>query len=484
MKLIHISKYHKFSLNLIAMLCLLLLSSVFTEVIAQKKPFLVILDAGHGGKDPGKIGYKGAKEKDVALNIVLKTGKLLESVPGVKVAYTRKTDVFVDLWKRGDIANEADADLFVSVHCNAHTSQAIGSETWVLGLNANERNFNVAKAENEVILQEENHEDRYQGFDPKSPTSVIGLSLEQEEYLDQSLLLASLIQEEFEKKLNRVNRGVKQAGFVVLYQTYMPSVLIETGFLTNRIEGQYLYSKLGQEQMSKSISNSILDYYKRQQLNIAGADFREPMVAPIQETSVKSADKPVEKVMEEPVLSSGMYYKVQLASGKNRISTSSYNFKGFKNVERVKVDGGYKYYLSEYKTRNQAELAMQLAKNKGYKSAFLVLFDSEGNIVPKTSVLKPSDVSAKKSDVYYKVQIASSTKKISTVSSNFKGLSDVEAVKVGNYYKYYLGKTSSYEKAKEYLQKAKDKKYKSAFLVAFLNNERITLKEALRGKTN
>ena len=239
MKLIHIFKYHKFSVIRVIALFIVLISTVFSPVNAQHhKQFVVVLDAGHGGKDPGKIGYKGAKEKDVALSIVLKTGKILATIPGVKVMYTRSTDVFVDLWKRGNIANDADADLFVSIHCNAHTSQAIGAETWVLGLHANEKNFRVAKAENEVILQEENHKERYQGFDPKSPTSVIGLSLVQEEYLDQSLLLASLVQQEFKNNLKRVNRGVKQAGFVVLYQTYMPSVLIETGFLTNRIEGK------------------------------------------------------------------------------------------------------------------------------------------------------------------------------------------------------------------------------------------------------
>lgn len=482
MKLIPVFKCHKFSLLFLTVLILSLTNLGFTRVYAQKnKPFIVVLDAGHGGKDPGKVGYKGAKEKDVALNIVLSTGNALSKIPGIKVMYTRKTDVFVDLWKRGDIANDADADLFVSVHCNAHTSQAIGAETWVLGLHANERNFRVAKAENEVILQEENHQERYQGFDPKSPTSVIGLSLEQEEYLDQSLLLASLIQQEFEKTLKRVNRGVKQAGFVVLYQTYMPSVLIETGFLTNRIEGKYLYSKAGQAQMSKSIAKSILDYYKRQQMNVAESGY------------TPTPDVIAYKDVDEVSVSSGStynngvaYYKVQIASGRSRISTSSYNFKGFKNVERVQVEKFYKYYLGKYTSRYEANQALAKAKAKGYTSAFIVPFTSNGDLATATA---SKVVSVKKevkevSNVYYKVQIASSAKKVSTSPANFKGLNEVEAVKVGAYYKYYLGKTNSYSKAKEYLATAKNKKYKSAFVVAFLNNKRITLKEALKRQTN
>ena len=478
MKLIPIFKYQNFSIIRICIVFIVLFGSMNTDIYSQKhEGFIVVLDAGHGGKDPGKVGYKGAKEKDVALNIVLKTGKILSAISGVKVMYTRKTDVFVDLWRRGDIANDADADLFVSVHCNAHTSQAIGAETWVLSLKGNDRNFRVAKAENEVILQEENHQERYQGFDPSNPTSVIGLSLEQEENLDQSLLLASLIQTEFEKSLNRVNRGVKQAGFVVLYQTYMPSVLIETGFLTNRIEGQYLYSAAGQQQMANAIAKSVEKYYNHQQLNVAANDFYDGDV--INNPSTSNVTLDTEKI--------GTYYKVQLASSKNRISPSSYNFKGLKDVERVAVDGFYKYYLGKYNSKNAANSGLELAKSKGYKTAFIVGFNEEVN-VPTAAVVKPISVSKpvrqSVSNVYYKVQIASSTNKINTKPSNFKGLNEVEAVKVGKYYKYYLGKTSSYDQAKRYLAAAKSKKYSSAFVVAFLNDERITLKEALKRQTN
>ena len=226
----------------------------------DNKPFIVVLDAGHGGKDPGRPTNFGYKEKDIALKIVLKIGENLKKHKNIKVIYTRKTDVFIELRQRAKIANKADADLFVSVHCNAHNSQAHGTETYVLGLGRNASNFRVAKQENEVIFYEDDYETNYEGFDPNSPETLIGLTLMQEDYLDQSILLARKIQDNFTNRLKRKNRGVKQAVFWVLHNTYMPSVLVETGFITNRKEGDYLNSVAGKNNISKSISDAILDY--------------------------------------------------------------------------------------------------------------------------------------------------------------------------------------------------------------------------------
>ena len=207
---------------------------------AQNKPFVVVLDAGHGGHDSGNRG-NGYYEKKIALTIALKIGAQLEKTPGIKVIYTRKKDVFVDLIERANIANKADADLFVSIHCDAFTSsRAFGAGTFVLGLHENERNFKVAQKENSVIFLEENYEQKYDGFDPNDPESVISLILMQETYLDQSINAASTIQKSFVNNLKRKDRTVKQAGFVVLKYTYMPSVLVETGFLTNSSEGAFL----------------------------------------------------------------------------------------------------------------------------------------------------------------------------------------------------------------------------------------------------
>ena len=249
--------------------CLLLLIGIIffssfsslEETTPIKGKFVIVLDAGHGGHDPGNMGNKYI-EKDIALNVVLKIGKQLEKNPNIKVVYTRKTDVFIELDKRGEIANKAKADLFVSIHCNSFHTQANGTETFVLGLHRNKTNLEVAKKENSVILLEENYHEKYAGYDPNSPESIIGLTLMQEEYLDQSIQLADYIQKSFKNKLKRKSRGVKQAGFIVLHQTVMPSVLIELGFLTYKKEGAYLNSKKGQDEMSKSIVESILEYKK------------------------------------------------------------------------------------------------------------------------------------------------------------------------------------------------------------------------------
>jgi len=356
------------------------------SVFAQKKDFIVVLDAGHGGKDPGKIGYKNSKEKEIALEIVLQVGELLEKQPNVKVVYTRKTDVFVDLWERGRIANKADADLFVSIHCNAHNSQAYGSETWVLGTHANRQNFEVAKAENSVILLEDNYKTNYKGFDPNSPESVIGLTLMQEEYLDQSIQLASIIQKGFTEDLKRKDRGVKQAGFVVLHQTYMPSVLIETGFLSNKVEGPFLNSKVGQQKFSKSIYSDIIKYMKQLTLNtVVNNDVvksnseksskQSSVIEVITDNKQKSSTFENEKNVHKNV-----QFKVQIAAGARKLETYSYNFNGLKNVERVKAGNIYRYYFGETSSYSEIIEFQKSAKSKGYSSAFIVAFKNGKNI--------------------------------------------------------------------------------------------------------
>ncbi|MCF6168026.1 N-acetylmuramoyl-L-alanine amidase [Lutibacter sp.] len=353
--------------------------SVTNSVFAQKKDFIVVLDAGHGGKDPGKVGYKKSKEKEIALKIVLQIGKLLEKEKGIKVIYTRKTDVFVDLWERGRIANKADANLFVSIHCNAHNSQAYGAETWVLGTHANKQNFEVAKAENAVILLEDNYQKNYKGFDPNSPESVIGLTLMQEEYLDQSIQLASIIQKGLTKDLKRKDRGVKQAGFVVLHQTYMPSVLIETGFITNKIEGPFLNSKIGQQKFSREIYKNILKYIQQLNLNTVKND------RVITEIPKKTKGKVIEKKGVNGL--GNVVFKVQIASGSRKLETKPYNFKGLKDIERVKVGKTYKYYLGLTQSYSKIKELQKLAKSKGFRTAFIVAFKN-GKKIPVNNILK------------------------------------------------------------------------------------------------
>lgn len=363
-------------LRVFVFFCVILFNN--NNIIAQKTEFIVVLDAGHGGKDPGKVGYKAMKEKDIALKIVLQVGKMLEKRENIKVIYTRKTDVFIGLKDRGKIANKADADLFVSIHCNAHSSNAYGAETWVLGTHANKQNFEVAKAENSVIELEDNYKVTYKGFNPNSPESVIGLTLMQEEYLDQSIQLASIIQNEFTTKLKRKDRGVKQAGFVVLHQTYMPSILIETGFITNSKEGLYLNSKLGQHKFSESIYNGIKKYINELTLNTVKGDAI---------TEVSTTKAVINK--RETTNNEDLVFKVQIASGSRKLETKSYNFKGLKNVDRIKVGNSYKYYLGNTASYSEIEEFRKIAKSKGYKTAFIVAFKN-GKKISVEEVLKKS----------------------------------------------------------------------------------------------
>ncbi len=346
---------------------------------ASTKQFVVVLDAGHGGHDSGNTG-NGYKEKDIALNIVLEIGKILEKSGNIKVIYTRKSDVFIDLWERGAIANRADADLFVSVHCNAHHSDASGTETFVLGLHANQRNLEVAKRENEVIFLEENYKERYAGYDPSSPESFIGLTLMQEEYLDQSIMLASLIQNNFTNKLHRKDRSVKQAGFIVLHQSYMPSVLVETGFLTNKSEGAYLNSKKGQTEMAVSIAEGILTYIKN--LSLTTTNSQNPVIT--QEEVDKAIDETQEKNYE------GVTFRVQLAASSRKLDTKPSNFKGLKEVDRKKEDGLYKYYYGETSDYNKIQLMKTFAQEKGYSSCYVVAF-KDGKKRKLSEVLKSGD---------------------------------------------------------------------------------------------
>lgn len=227
----------------------------------------VVVDAGHGGHDAGSM-YGGAKEKDVTLQIALKVGKEIETLmPDVKVIYTRDTDEFIELHERAGIANRKNADLFISIHCNANKkTEVFGTETFSMGLNKSEGNLNVAKRENAVILLEKDYEDQYEGFDPNSPEANIYFSFLQSAFMEQSLNLASKVETQF-TLIKRNSRGVKQAPFMVLWRSKMPSILIETGFISNKVERQYLTSEEGQQELSKAIAKSV-EQYKKQVENL------------------------------------------------------------------------------------------------------------------------------------------------------------------------------------------------------------------------
>ncbi|UOK41662.1 MULTISPECIES: N-acetylmuramoyl-L-alanine amidase [Flavobacterium] len=331
-------------------------------LFSQSK-FKVVLDAGHGGKDHGAI-KNGLREKDVALDVVMRIGKILNNNDDISVLYSRKTDVFVELRERADKANKAKADLFVSVHCNSNNSSTpYGSLTLVMGLSRKSKNLEIAKTENAVIFQEANYKKNYKGFDPNKPETMIGLKILQEESLKSSINLASSIQNKFENKLNRKNKGVHQQPLWVLDATCMPGVLIELGFISNKNEAKYLGSEQGKNEMAKAIAQAIIQY-KEEYFSGFESGIRS------QNTSVKDDVKSDDT---EPVKETkGKLYKVQIGSSKTKLATSPYNFKGLKNVTRIFEKGYYKYFYGSDDSISDCEKLLAEAKKKGYDSAFIV----------------------------------------------------------------------------------------------------------------
>ncbi len=351
-----------------------------TIVLAQNKPFVVVIDPGHGGKDPGNLG-NGFKEKDIVLDVSMQVGALLQQ-QGVEVIYTRKKDVFIELYDRAPVANKADADLFVSIHCDSHNSQAHGAGTFVMGLSKSDKNLNTAKKENEVIFLEENYQERYKGFDPSSPESLIGLTLLQEEYLDQSIRLAGLIQKNLVQNLKRKDRSVRQDVFWVLHHSYMPSVLIELGFLTNDNEGPYLNSKKGRKEMAQEIARSILEYKteidfaNQNQViipNLSQGEGSEPDKSQNQNTSESSGNGGPDKT-QPGASNKEILFKVQIAASSKKLETKSYNFKGLDQISRSKDGTLYRYYYGETSEYTQAQRLQSEARASGYDQAYIVAF--------------------------------------------------------------------------------------------------------------
>jgi N-acetylmuramoyl-L-alanine amidase len=243
------------------LIAITLLNFSATPLKTDFKVDVVVIDAGHGGHDPGTLG-KNSKEKDVVLKIALRLGKYIEeNVPGVKVLYTRKTDKYVEFQDRADVANKNKADLFISIHANSIVgANAYGTETYVMGLHKDKNNFEVAKRENSVILLDENYKEKYEGFDPNSPESYILFSLNQSAYQESSLNFAQKVESQFKSRVGRSSRGVKQAGFLVLWMTTTPSVLVETGFLSNAKEEVFLSSENGQDLIASGIYRAFKEY--------------------------------------------------------------------------------------------------------------------------------------------------------------------------------------------------------------------------------
>lgn len=368
--------------NLFVLIALIAFS---TANYAQSSKFKVVLDAGHGGRDIGAT-YHGYAEKDIALNVTLKVGKILMKHSNIEVIYTRDSDVFVELNKRANIANKNNASIFVSIHCNANVNTAAeGYETYVMGMHRNASNLEVAKMENEVVTLEKDYKLKYSGYDPKSPESAIGTTLLQEEYMDNSIALASRVQNGLATNFGRKDRRVKQAGFLVLREIYMPRILIEMGFISNKREGAYMNSEEGQNEMAAGIANAIISY--KNEFYGSGSVSNDPVekvtpktpekVEPVVQKVVVPETKPAKQpeVTTNDDQNAGIVFKVQISASGKKLDLTPSNFKGLNNLS-VTTDNGtlYKYMYGNASNYNDAKKDLAEAKAKGFEGAYIVAF--------------------------------------------------------------------------------------------------------------
>ncbi len=367
-------------------LLIALFSLLFVNQV-EGKDFVVVIDAGHGGKDPGAKG-KSINEKTINLSVAQKLGSLIsQNHKDVKVVYTRKADVFVDLDERANIANRNKADLFISIHTNAvkRGSTVAGTETYTLGLARSDENLEVAMRENSAILLEDNYLQKYEGFDPKSSESYIIFEFMQNKHMEQSISLASEVQKSF-VSAKRKDRGVRQAGFLVLRKTGMPSVLVELGYISNPAEERFMKSVEGQKKLATAIYNAFTKYkreYDRKKGGVSGNAFTAPLIEIKEEKNqvepveapkkvVKTDKKAVEN--KAAISTKGVIvYKIQILTSNKKLSANSKLFKGYKNIDCFVEKGVYKYTYGEMTDFNEIrKLRRQVVKD--FKDAFIVAF--------------------------------------------------------------------------------------------------------------
>lgn len=350
----------------------------------------VVIDPGHGGKDTGALGAI-SKEKDLNLTVALLAGDYIKkNLPDVNVIYTRERDVFVGLNERAMIANRNNADVFISIHCNSTDSKgasAMGAETFVLGEHKNAANLQVAKNENSAILYEEDASEQYGDFDLNSPEAYIALSLFQQEYLNQSLQLAANVQEQFSKRVGRKDRGVQQAGFLVLWKTAMPSILIELGFISNAAEERFLASESGQIYMASAIYRAFRDFKMSfEGENSAMRKVETEETVTIEEPSPAVEEKPITEekpivvetpvVVEKPVVEEKpiVSFKVQFFISDTKVSANDKRIANIKDVDYYEYNGSYRYTSGNFHTKEEAFARQKEVQKQGYPDAWVVCF--------------------------------------------------------------------------------------------------------------
>lgn len=378
-------------------ICLWLLSSPLCISNSWAKDFIVVIDAGHGGHDPGAVG-KISKEKNINLNVALKLGNMIKkNCDDVKVIFTRTKDVFIPLNRRAEIANNAKADLFISIHTNAlaNNRTAKGASTWTLGLAKSDANLAVAQRENSVILYESDYKTRYAGFNPNSAESYIIFEFMQDKYMEQSVHLASLIQKQFRHTCKRVDRGVHQAGFLVLKASAMPSILVELGFISTPEEERYLNSEEGTGTLAKGIYRAFLTYKKEHEIRLTGVSRtiipddeemsenelaaqqpkeEKPDSAPDQTELVAQAKPQQRPITVESATNSGeITFKIQILTSSSPLTKNDKRLKGLKDVDYYKEKGLYKYTYGASTDYNKV-LRNKRAITDKFKDAFIIAF--------------------------------------------------------------------------------------------------------------
>ena len=378
-------------------ICLWLLSSPLCISNSWAKDFVVVIDAGHGGHDPGAVG-KISKEKNINLNVALKLGNMIKkNCDDVKVIFTRTKDVFIPLNRRAEIANNAKADLFISIHTNAiaNNRTAKGASTWTLGLAKSDANLAVAQRENSVILYESDYKTRYAGFNPNSAESYIIFEFMQDKYMEQSVHLASLIQKQFRHTCKRVDRGVHQAGFLVLKASAMPSILVELGFISTPEEERYLNSEEGTGTLAKGIYRAFLTYKKEHEIRLTGVSRtiipddeemsenelaaqqpkeEKPDSAPDQTELVAQAKPQQRPITVESATNSGeITFKIQILTSSSPLTKNDKRLKGLKDVDYYKEKGLYKYTYGASTDYNKV-LRNKRAITDKFKDAFIIAF--------------------------------------------------------------------------------------------------------------
>ena len=367
--------------------CIGMLLACAFPLQVEAKDFVLVIDAGHGGNDPGAVG-KISKEKDINLKVALKVGKLIEdNCKDVKVIYTRKRDVFVTLNRRAQIANEAKADLFISIHTNAVAKNKTvkGTSTWTLGLAKSDDNLEVAKRENAVILYEDDYQTHYEGFNPNSAESYIIFEFMQDQYMSQSVRLASLVQNEFKPTGRRIDRGVHQAGFLVLKASAMPSILVELGFISTPEEERYLNTENGVNTLSKSIYQAFLTYKNEQSVALANEETPTTKPAKKPESKQQTTTAPKKEKAKAANNNNETVFKLQLFSTSKPLDKNDKRLKGLKNVSYYQEGGLYKYTCGDSTNYDEVVRTKQQLASQ-YKGSFIVAFKNGKKIDVKEAV--------------------------------------------------------------------------------------------------